>query len=54
MIIAYRLSTVMNADRILVLYDGGIAEAGTHQELLEKRGMYFHLVQKQVAVNKLN
>jgi ATP-binding cassette subfamily B protein len=53
-IIAHRLSTVMNADRILVLYDGGIAEAGTHQELLEKRGMYFHLVQKQVSVNKLN
>jgi ATP-binding cassette subfamily B protein len=47
--IAHRLSTVMNADRILVLYDGAITEAGNHQELLAKKGMYFHLVQKQIA-----
>jgi subfamily B ATP-binding cassette protein HlyB/CyaB len=52
-IIAHRLSTVMHADRILVLYDGAIVEEGTHQELLEKKGMYFHLVQKQISSGDL-
>ncbi|RLC09802.1 MAG: peptidase C39 [Deltaproteobacteria bacterium] len=47
-IIAHRLSTIMNVDKILVLYKGEIAEQGTHQELFEKKGMYFHLVQKQM------
>lgn len=48
-IIAHRLSTIMNADRILVLYDGAIVEDGTHQALLDKRGMYYHLVQRQIS-----
>jgi subfamily B ATP-binding cassette protein HlyB/CyaB len=48
-VIAHRLSTVMNASKILVLYKGGIAEQGTHQELLEKGGMYHQLVEKQIA-----
>jgi len=52
-IIAHRLSTVMHADRILVLYDGAIVEEGTHQELLERKGMYFHLVQKQISSGDL-
>lgn len=47
-VIAHRLSTIMDVDKILVLYKGEIAEQGTHQELYEKRGMYFHLVQKQM------
>lgn len=48
-IIAHRLSTIMNADQIMVLYDGGIVEQGRHLELMEKRGMYHQLVQKQLA-----
>ena len=48
-LIAHRLSTIMNADKILVLYDGAVVEEGSHQELLEKKGMYFHLVQKQIS-----
>lgn len=43
-IIAHRLSTVVNADRILVLKDGAIAEAGSHGELLEVGGYYATLV----------
>ena len=41
--IAHRLSTVKNAGRIIVLTEGGIAEAGTHDELLEKGGIYADL-----------
>lgn len=43
-IIAHRLSTVINADRILVLKDGSIVEAGGHEELLKKEGYYASLV----------
>ena len=42
-VIAHRLSTIRNAGRILVLTDDGIAEEGTHQELLEKGGIYAQL-----------
>lgn len=38
--IAHRLSTIKNAQRILVLTEEGIAEEGTHEELLEKGGVY--------------
>jgi len=48
-VIAHRLSTVMNADKILVLYDGCITEQGNHRELLDQRGMYYQLVQKQLS-----
>lgn len=47
-IIAHRLSTIKNCDRILYISDKGIAEMGTHQELLEKRGKYYHLYTAQV------
>lgn len=46
-VIAHRLSTVAGLDRIIVMHDGRIEEQGTHQELLEKRGRYCHLWQKQ-------
>ncbi|MFC6672956.1 peptidase domain-containing ABC transporter [Marinobacterium aestuariivivens] len=48
-VIAHRLSTVMHADKILVLYDGCITEQGDHRELLDQRGMYYQLVQKQLS-----
>ncbi|MBS9777973.1 MAG: lipid A export permease/ATP-binding protein MsbA [Gammaproteobacteria bacterium] len=42
-VIAHRLSTVKNADRILVLDNGAIVEQGTHKELVEKKGRYYNL-----------
>lgn len=41
--IAHRLTTIRNADRILVLSDSNIVEEGSHEELLDKRGMYYQL-----------
>jgi subfamily B ATP-binding cassette protein MsbA len=46
-VIAHRLSTIIRADKILVLEQGEIVEAGTHQQLLEARGVYCRLYQKQ-------
>jgi ATP-binding cassette subfamily B protein len=46
-IIAHRLSTVKRADRILVIQDGGIAEEGTHAELLRRRGQYYRMYTRQ-------
>jgi ATP-binding cassette subfamily B protein len=48
-VIAHRLSTVMSADKILVLHRGSLVEQGNHQELVEKKGMYYRLIQKQMA-----
>jgi subfamily B ATP-binding cassette protein MsbA len=50
-VIAHRLSTVVHADRILVLNDGEIVESGTHQELLEKGGLYRKLCQMQFRLS---
>ena len=46
-VIAHRLSTILKADRILVVKDGVIAESGTHDELLEKGGVYRELYETQ-------
>ena len=46
-VVAHRLSTVKNADEIIVLNDEGIAERGTHEELLNKNGIYAGLYQYQ-------
>ena len=42
-VIAHRLSTVINADLILVIHDGRVVEQGSHSELLARRGMYYNL-----------
>lgn len=47
LIVAHRLSTIKNADEIIVLTDQGIREKGSHQELLEKRGIYSELYNSQ-------
>jgi ATP-binding cassette subfamily B protein len=49
-VVAHRLSTVKKADQIVVLEKGEIAEKGTHQELVERRGVYFHLVKDQLEL----
>jgi ABC-type multidrug transport system fused ATPase/permease subunit len=46
-VIAHRLSTVRDADKILVLQDGQITESGTHDELLELGGFYTQLYTSQ-------
>ena len=47
-VVAHRLSTVRNADVILVLEQGHLVERGTHGELMERRGLYHHLVSTQI------
>lgn len=51
--IAHRLSTLRQADRLIVLDKGKVAEAGTHQELLEQKGIYYKLVMAQRQTTKL-
>ena len=42
-------SKLERADKILVLYEGAIAEQGRHEELVQRKGMYYQLVQKQLS-----
>lgn len=49
-VVAHRLSTVRDADQIVVLDKGQIAEVGNHQDLTEKRGIYYHLVKNQLEL----
>jgi len=51
--IAHRLSTLRNADRLIVLDGGKIAEMGTHAELMEKKGEFFKLVETQSQVTQI-
>ncbi len=52
-LISHRTSTVKDADQIVVLVDGGIAECGTHDELLSRGGYYADLYQKQLLEEEL-
>jgi ATP-binding cassette, subfamily B, bacterial len=49
-VVAHRLSTVKNADQILVLDNGKISESGNHQQLVALQGVYYHLVKEQLAL----
>ena len=48
-VIAHRLSTVRRADLILLMESGRVAERGTHEQLMERRGVYYDMVQRQVG-----
>jgi len=50
LVIAHRLSTVRHADRIVVLTDDGVAEEGTHDQLIAARGAYFALCETQASI----
>src|SRR5690606_23120209 len=51
-VIAHRLSTVMNAHQIVVLEKGKIVEKGNHQELVGLKGYYYELVRNQLQIGK--
>lgn len=46
-VIAHHLSSIQNSDQILVMNDGAITEFGTHQELLQREGLYANLIKMQ-------
>lgn len=50
--IAHRLSTIRDADMILVFHEGEIAERGTHEELLQKQGLYYNMHQAQAFASE--
>ena len=49
-VVAHRLSTVRDADKIVVLDKGQVTEEGTHQELIAKQGLYYQLVKNQLEL----
>jgi ATP-binding cassette subfamily B protein len=53
-VIAHRLSTVRDADKIVVLDKGRVIEEGNHEQLLEMKGSYYNLVKNQLDLDKLD
>ena len=51
-VVAHRLSTIKNADRVLVLHDGSIVEEGTHEELIARGGLYLELYERQFELDQ--
>jgi ATP-binding cassette subfamily B protein len=51
-VVAHRLSTVRNADKILVLEKGAVTESGTHEQLAEKKGTYYRLIKDQLELGQ--
>ena len=49
-VVAHRLSTVVNADKIIYLENGRIAEQGTHRQLVDRRGKYYELIRNQLEL----
>ena len=49
-VIAHRLSTVRDADNIVVLENGQISEQGSHEMLVEKKGLYYTLIKNQLNI----
>ena len=49
-VVAHRLSTVKNADQIIVLKNGEIIESGKHHELIDKKTDYYNLVRNQLEI----
>ena len=53
-LIAHRLSTIMHANKIFVLEHGHLAEAGTHEQLLEEKGLYYAMWRQQIGERKIS
>ena len=51
-VVAHRLSTVVNADQIIVLDKGRVAEVGSHEELIARRGAYYSLIKNQLELGQ--
>lgn len=54
LILAHRLASVINADRILVLEHGRIVESGTHKALMQEEGLYYRLMREQTSVSQVS
>jgi len=53
-VIAHRLSTIRDANEIIVMKHGEVMERGTHEELLEKDGVYKNLVSRQLVADEID
>jgi ATP-binding cassette subfamily B protein len=54
LVVAHRLSTIQKCNRIIVMHHGELREAGTHNQLLQERGLYWRLYQLQYSDEQLH